>query len=89
MSSRAAVAAGAGVLAVAGTAAGAGAAPVSPLPGASTLPSAALTFVPPRVGPISVDIGPTIIGGKIMNPGVHVVMPGASPSPLSWTPPKR
>jgi hypothetical protein len=55
--------------------------------GATTLPAAALTFVPPSVGPIRVDLGPTIINGQVINAGLHVLMPGVSAPPISWTMP--
>ena len=54
----------------------------------STLtPPPALTFVPPSVGQLVVDIGPVIINGKLINPGVHVVKPPVTLPPLSFTPP--
>ena len=58
---------------------------------AASAPSAAasplLTFVPPKVGPLSVNIGATIIGGQVISPGVNVYMPGVSVPAMAWTPP--
>jgi hypothetical protein len=51
----------------------------------TTTPSPTLTFVPPSVGPLRVDIGPTIINGKVINAGLHVLMPGVSLPPIQWT----
>jgi hypothetical protein len=58
-------------------------------PAASSPPAGSplLTFVPPRVGPIGVTLGPTIIDGKEISPGVNVLMPGTSLPPMAWTPP--
>jgi hypothetical protein len=80
-----AAATAAGLLTLAAPAAVASAAPTAPatMPPATTAP--ALTFVPPRVGPISVDIAPTIINGKVIDPGLHVHTPGISMPPISWT----
>jgi hypothetical protein len=50
-----------------------------PPPPQSTL----LTFVPPSVGPICVTIGPIIIGGQIISPGVHVCTSGVLLPPLT------
>ena len=46
-----------------------------------------LTFVPPSVGPLSVSLGATIIGGKVISPGVNVSTTGISVPPITWTPP--
>jgi hypothetical protein len=41
----------------------------------TTAPGGTLTFVPPKVGQIVVVIGPVIIDGKVISPGVHVENP--------------
>jgi hypothetical protein len=82
-----AAAAAAGLLAVA-PAAGASAATVPPGSALPSLQAPAFTFVPPKVGPISVDIAPTIINGKIIDPGRHILMPPVEVPPISWTPPE-
>lgn len=80
----AAVAATVGLLAIALPAAGASAATVPAASGPPSLQPPAFTFVPPRVGPISVDIAATIINGQVVDPGLHVLMPGSS-VPSNWT----
>jgi hypothetical protein len=52
-------------------------------PAATTPP--ALTFVPPAVGPIRVDIAPIVINGQVVNSGLHVLMPGVTLPPIRWT----
>jgi hypothetical protein len=47
------------------------------------------TFVPPKVGPLSVDIAPIIINGQIVNPALHVLVPGMSAAPITSTPPAK
>jgi hypothetical protein len=43
-----------------------------------TTTSPLLTFVPPKVGQIVVVIGPVIINGKMISPGVNVTSPSIS-----------
>jgi hypothetical protein len=81
-----AAAAAAGLLAIATPVAGASAATTPAASGPPSPPPPTFTFVPPRVGPLSVDIGPTILNGKVINPGLHVLNPGVSPAPITWTP---
>ena len=78
-------AAAVGALAAAGPVAGASA-DTTPAATQSPVPSPVLTFVPPRVGPICVTIGPIIIGGKMINPGVHVCLAGVSLPPIVSSP---
>lgn len=65
-------------------AADAATAPVPPQPAVASPPL--LSFTPPSVGPICVTIGPIIIGGKVISPGLHVCTAGASLPPLSTRP---
>jgi hypothetical protein len=43
-----------------------------------------VSFVPPRVGPLQVAIGPVIIGGQEISPGVNVATPGTSLPPIAF-----
>jgi hypothetical protein len=55
-------------------------------PPPSTLPAfdlPALQFTPPAVGPIHVVIGPIIIGGHVINPGINLSTPGFT---IPWPP---
>jgi hypothetical protein len=66
-----------------GTAGGALAATAPP---ASPSPAPGLVFVPPSVGPICVNIGAIIINGKVINPALHVCLPGFTAPPIIWRP---
>jgi hypothetical protein len=45
-----------------------------------------LSFVPPKVGPLNVSLGATIIDGQVISPGVNVVSPGITLPPITWSP---
>jgi hypothetical protein len=76
------VAATAGLAALTAPAAASAATPAPP----ATMPPLALTFVPPHVGVLSVDIGVTVINGKVISPGVHVATKGSTVPPFTSTP---
>jgi hypothetical protein len=68
------------LLVIAAPVTGASAAAATTAPATTTIvpASSALTFVPPRVGPICVAIGEIILGGNMVSPGLNVCTPGAS-----------
>lgn len=80
--------AAAAVLTLSGLAApvGGAGADTSPSPAPPALSSPLISFVPPKVGAIGVAIGPVILGGKVMSPGLNVSTPGISVPPLTSTP---
>jgi hypothetical protein len=78
------VAAALSLCAVAAPVAGASAATTPAASGSQTPPSPLLTFVPPKVGSICAIIGPTIIGGKVMNAGLHVCTTGTTLPTFTW-----
>ena len=71
-----------GALAAAGPVAGASADTTPAATPTTTTAPPPLLFVPPHVGPICVTIGATIIGGKVMDPGVHNCTMGTSLPPF-------
>jgi hypothetical protein len=65
--------------------AGGALAATAPAPGTSAPPTPpGLTFVPPVVGPICVNIGAIIIDGKVINPSLRVCTPGFTAPPIVW-----
>jgi hypothetical protein len=64
-----------------------GAAVADPAPAAASPAGTTMMFIPPQVGPLRVTIGPTIIGGKVIDPGLNVATPGTALAPIVWTMP--
>ena len=65
----------------------ASAAPLPVSPPANTpgvIAATGLQFVPPQVGQIRVLIGPIIIGGEVVNPGIDYTF---TPPAVPWPPP--
>ena len=74
----------AGLLAIAIHAAPASAATPPTATAPPALAPVLVNFVPPKVGGLRVDIGPVLLQGKLMNPGLHVLL---QPPAIQWPPP--
>jgi hypothetical protein len=61
------------------------AAPAPTASPATNVPGLVLSFTPPTVGPLSVDIGATIINGQIISEPVHVVVQPEQIDTGTWT----
>ena len=55
-------------------------------PATTATPPPGLTFVPPAVGPICVNLGAIVIGGKVISPSLHVCTQGVTVPPIVWRP---
>jgi hypothetical protein len=78
-----------GAAALAAPAAANAATPAPPAAPAMNPPGFLFSFTPPSVGPLSVDIGATIINGQIISQPVHVLVQPTKLDTSTWTLPSE